>query len=399
MNGRENAILGRQPPSDNRFDGRVGLSILHVFAPGPFAGAERSVLSAVHALKSFGHAAEFLIIKELRKPANANSFAALAKELSIPVVVIPTTRRFDMTLSRRLSAFIATGGYDIVHCHGYKTLIHLTMARNPNSTPPLIVTYHGFTSHDLTAMAYEWLEWLAYQRVDCLFAVSENSMEFLSRRGMMRCKTAVVPNMVTPLIAKTPIEKPHKGRKVTLLFLGRLSREKGLDVLLEALHLRVFSHLKLTVVGEGPERHSLEETMRTYGLENQVYFEGFKQDIKPYLEEADALVMPSRTEGMPMALLEAAVSGIPVIATKVGGIPEIVIHNQNGLLVTPENPAQLADAIENMVKELERIKLGAASAAPGILSKYGPDKWVDRALTVYRETIKTASESRGASRC
>jgi glycosyltransferase involved in cell wall biosynthesis len=131
-----------------------------------------------------------------------------------------------------------------------------------------------------------------------------------------------------------------------LVFAGRLSPEKGLDVLLRAL--AGTPGVSLTVIGAGPQTPKLEALARALTVDNRVCFAGgqpWNQSLLRYIGTHDALVLPSFTEGLPLVLAEAMSQAIPVIATRVGGIPEIVTHGVNGLLVPPGDLPRLAEAI------------------------------------------------------
>ena len=181
-----------------------------------------------------------------------------------------------------------------------------------------------------------------------------------------------------------PPVKRDRTEPLKLLYLGRLSVEKGTDVLLSALAaLPPDFRFELSVVGEGPERKKLQEQAVDLGLDNGVRFEGFRTNIGDYLAAADALIMPSRTEGLPMTLVEAAAFGKPVIGSDVGGIPDIVEHEKNGILVPSENVPALGDAILQLEKNLYGYQVRSTELASIIREKYSPRRWADRAVREY----------------
>ena len=143
----------------------------------------------------------------------------------------------------------------------------------------------------------------------------------------------------------------------------------------------------LHIVGDGPERQRLENMVHVEGTENSVQFHGFQPDIVRYLNTADVLIMPSRTEGMPMALIEAAATGLPIIASNVGGIPEIVTHSFNGLLVQPDDPHELKQAIETMVFGYGRFESNSRAEAKNIIDRHSADRWVTRAVAEYQNAM------------
>lgn len=149
-----------------------------------------------------------------------------------------------------------------------------------------------------------------------------------------------------------------------ILTIARLSYEKGLDTLIDAAAVLRRTHptAKFVVLGEGPDRPLLEERIRSNGLTDCVALAGFHADVWPAIAAADIICLPSKSEGMPNVLLEAMAVGKPIVATAVGGIPEAVASNMNGLLVPAEDPAALAAALAQLVDDRSLARrLGAAA--------------------------------------
>ncbi len=363
------------------------MKILHLIAPGPIAGAEKSVLASVRALQDADCDVSLAAIKEARKPELGESFSRLAEENGIECAEFEARGRLDTRLMNRLRRVIGAGGYTVIHAHGFKALAYVSAVRREGTA--LIATYHGATAHNTVARIYEWIEWALYQQLDCLFVVSDGAREALNRRGKLRCQAAIVPNILFDALPE-PTETEEKGATdpLELLYLGRLSIEKGADVLIDALsHMPASCGTRLTVLGDGPLRPELERATQKKGLGDRVVFKGFQPNIADYLSRCDALVMPSRTEGLPMALIEAAVIGKPVIASRVGGIPDIVQPERNGLLVPPDRPDKLARAIEQLADARYRFALESVRLAPMFKDRYSAARWATTALERYKAAI------------
>ncbi len=153
-----------------------------------------------------------------------------------------------------------------------------------------------------------------------------------------------------------------------LMFVGRLAGVKGVPVLLDAFAAarEVMSELSLTMVGDGPDRAALEAEVRTRGLQDAVHFAGYKSqsEVAELLAGHDALVLPSFAEGVPVVLMEAMAARMPVIATQVGGVGELVRPNETGLLVSPGDADGLRDAILSLMGDAaRRDAMGAAGRA------------------------------------
>jgi glycosyltransferase involved in cell wall biosynthesis len=148
---------------------------------------------------------------------------------------------------------------------------------------------------------------------------------------------------------------------VRIVCVARLNRVKRIDLLLEALRLRVSSPIRwqCTIVGGGPLEAELRGMSEQLGLSSRVHFTGQVTDVQPILEGAGLLTLPSDTEGFPLVIMEAMASGVPCVVTDVGGNREIVIHGKTGMVVPPGNAERLAEAIEFLLThEEERKKMG-----------------------------------------
>jgi glycosyltransferase involved in cell wall biosynthesis len=149
-----------------------------------------------------------------------------------------------------------------------------------------------------------------------------------------------------------------------VLAAGRLSPEKGVHVLVEAAPAicQSIPGVKIVVLGEGPERSRLERRIAELGIGDSVWLPGFRQDLDSLIPHADVVVLPSLTEGLPNVALEAGAAGIPVVATAVGGTPEVVADEQTGFLVPANDPAAVATGVIAILADRElRKSLGTAA--------------------------------------
>jgi glycosyltransferase involved in cell wall biosynthesis len=201
------------------------------------------------------------------------------------------------------------------------------------------------------------------------FVVSNSQgLSTLARHWAPDIVVKTIPNGVDA--KKFQVSKKHrKNGRVRMVFVGRLTHQKGIDIFLRALHrLDGGVPVEAELVGDGGARLDLQNLVKQLGLENRVHFEGWssREDVLAYYQGADIFVMPSRDEGMPNALLEAMACGLPVIATRVSGNEELVQDGVTGLLVPPDDPCALGKALERLVKneDLRRMmgKAGRGSA-------------------------------------
>ena len=178
--------------------------------------------------------------------------------------------------------------------------------------------------------------------------------------------------------------------EVVILALGRLHREKGPDLLLRALGAlsdRPVGRWRALLVGDGPEREPLRRLAAALGIQDRVVFAGARRRVGPWIEAADLLVLPSREEGLPVAPLEAMARGKPVIATDVGGTPEVVQHGETGLLVPAEDPRALAAGLQRLLEDPAlRVRLGVRGLAV-LRAEFSIERMVGQIAALYEELL------------
>ena len=191
--------------------------------------------------------------------------------------------------------------------------------------------------------------------------ISKKSIGLESHQTVLLCVGTLVPN---------------KGHKVLLQSLSILLRNKG------AISFQVL------FLGDGPIRDEVDAEINKLGLSNYVRILGFKGDVFPYYKAADIVILPTLYEHFPWAVLEAMSVGTPVIASNIGGIPEIIDHEINGLLVPPNDPCALADAMERLMSSSELRRLLGEAARQKVKSKFTTEKMVRETEAVYEKVLK-----------
>ena len=260
---------------------------------------------------------------------------------------------------------------DVLHAHWIPTaLIALTSwARRP-----VVVTAWGSDVALLRTPLLGPLVRRILRRAASVIAVSGAMARELVALGLPAEKVTVVLTAIDPLerplaardALRSKLGLPHE--RPLALFLGRLSPVKGPDVLLEAVRLlrERLPRAAFVLTGEGQLRAPLEAAVREHHLQEHVFFAGAvaRESVAEYLAACDLLVLPSRSEGLPHAVLEAMAFGRPVVASSVGGVPEVVENGVTGLLVPPEDPRALAGGLERLLADSELCeRYGAAARA------------------------------------
>jgi len=266
--------------------------------------------------------------------------------------------------------------YDVVHAHNVPSAPAMRAARGGK-----VLTMHGVFSEQvgylhggLARRLGAWAEHKALEWADAITAVSRSAAERYRSLGF---NVIHVPNAIDP--ADLPVEGTRFFER-QVVYCGRLSREKGVDLLIEAIK-RIDANL--VVVGGGPLERELRELARG---NPRVSFTGPlpRGEALKLVKGSDVFVLPSRHEGLSTALLEAMAMGVPVVATRVGGNPELVEHGETGLLVEPE-PGQLAGAISLLLEDRDLAKRLAENAAKIAREKYSWPVVYRQYLDVYRK--------------
>jgi glycosyltransferase involved in cell wall biosynthesis len=306
------------------------------------------------------------------------AFTDAVRQAGIPLALIPESSAFDRNVLGRIRHLVAELKPDIVQTHAVKShfLIYLSGLWK---TRPWIAFHHGYTTTDLKMRVYNQLDRVSLRKPARLVTVSRAFERQLMGQGIDSSRITVLQNAVDPRWAERVknTDRAEARRKLgiatgelVLLAVGRLSQEKAHIDLIQAFTLlrKKGRQARLILVGDGPERSKLEQAAGP-----GVLFTGQVHDTPSYYAATDVLVLPSLTEGSPNVLLEAMAAGVPVVATDVGGIPEIVRHRESALLVSPQRPDLLAQAIEEMLSSPELRRSLIARAQEIIAQNHTPE--------------------------
>lgn len=364
---------------------RRTLSVLHVLAWGPFGGAESVVRGLVAGLLERGIA---VTVAPMLGAAERPPALAELVERGAELLWLRSGSRGYLRERRQLAAFCRERRPSVVHTHGYRAdLQALPPARRAGLATAS--TVHGFTGGGLKLRLYERLQERALRRADAVVAVSRPLVERLVRAGVDPRRIHLVRNAWTGGARLYSRQEARRALGLeagafALGWVGRLSAEKGADVLIEALAESRDRELRACLVGEGPEREALAALARARGLADRVHFAGFRPDAARLFAAFDALVLSSRTEGTPMVLFEAMEADVPVVATAVGGVPDVV-GAETGRLVPPEDPAALARALEEVRADPSAARQRAEAARRQLAREFREGPWLDAYERIYRE--------------
>lgn len=366
---------------------RDRLSVLHVTAPGAVGGLETVVQGLACGLRERGHDVQVAAVVQ-PEAAQAAFFEPL-RAAGVPVhrIVLPARaylreRRAVRDLCRRLRP-------DVVHTHGYRTdILDAPVARKEGSAT--ITTLHGssmMAGDGERESFFEWLQLRVLPRFDGVVAVSEELEERLAREGVPGERIHPIPNAWSPL--HPPLERGMarrelgiSGTRPVIGFVGRLIRVKGPDVLLRAA--AGLPDASVSVVGDGVFRARLEELAAELGLSGRVAFHGEVEAAARLHAAFDVFALSSRSEGTPVALLEAIAAGVPVVASAVGGVPD-VLGEDGGWLVPPGDPGALEEALREALDDRRAAAARAAVARRRLERHFSSGTWLDLHEAAYRQ--------------
>ncbi len=324
------------------------MKVVHVHRIRGIGGSERHLLTLLPALAERGVETAFVGLDD---PAwSATDFYGA---LRVPAVRIPAPRDLDPLLLLRLARALRA---DVVHTHLVHADVYGGIAARLRGTH-LVSTKHN--DDPFRTGRFRYVERGLARTADRIVAITDSLRRFtVERVGVPAGKVETIhyglDDPPEPWGENPPDDVPDGAR--VLLAVARLTPQKGLDAAVRAMPL-LPDDTVLVVLGEGPDRVRLEGLARDLGVERRMFLPGRVPDVAAWLRRATLLVHPARWEGFGLGVLEAMLAGLPVVASNVSSLPELVVDGETGYLVRPDDPSALALGV---ARALERPELGAA---------------------------------------
>jgi glycosyltransferase involved in cell wall biosynthesis len=365
------------------------LRILHILR-APVGGLFRHVVDLAGEQVARGHQVG-IVADSSTGGARADAlFATLAPRLALGLSRVPMSRHIgasDIAAARHVMARADAAGADVIHGHGAKGGAYARLAQRPGAIR--VYTPHGGSLHYSAAspvgLIYLGLERILKSRTELFLFESEFGRDaFAAKLGTSRALVRVVHNGVTPA-EFAPIEPSADA--TDLVFVGELRMLKGIDVLIDAIAslTRSGRRITATLVGSGPDEDALRRQAERLGLADAVRFPG-AMPARTAFALGRCAVVPSRAESLPYVVLEAGAAGMPLIATNVGGIPEI-FGAQSDRLVPPGDAAALARSITAVLDAPEPARNAALTLRDRIRARFSTEVMTQSVLDAYRQAL------------
>jgi glycosyltransferase involved in cell wall biosynthesis len=315
----------------------------------------------------------------------ARATAAGLTVVSVPELVSPISPGDDRRALRRLTELMAREGYEVVHTHSAKAGALGRLAAERAGTPRVVHTFHGFPFHEFQSRprraAYVGIERYLARRTDIFLAVGGAVAAEAVRRGIavperIRVINPAIEQSAGPAgpaaraAARGRLGVPVGCRVVGTV--GRADYQKAPETFVDAIAGLDRDDVYAVWIGDGPMRQEMETRAARRGLEGRFLCAGHRDDVPDLLPGLDVFAMASRYEGLPCAVAEAMTAGLPVVATAVNAVPDVILPGETGLLVSPERPRQLAAAINYLLDEPADAARMALAGRLLIADKFAP---------------------------
>jgi glycosyltransferase involved in cell wall biosynthesis len=358
---------------------------LHIDTARTWRGGQNQVLLTVNGLRALGHRAALV----------AHPGGELLRRAGEGLELIPIAPRteMDLTAAWRLARVIKRLGPDVVHAHDPHGVAMASLALSLGSgtsglgTAPVLIAARRVDFHLKGNSFSRW----KHRQVDCFIAASDAIRRMLIADGVPEDRTVTVHEgidvehvqVVAPVNVHEAFFLPHHAPVVGNV--AALVPHKGQRHLIDAAHLVVqkLPDARFVILGEGELREHLERLVREHHLEKHVLLPGFRTDVLGCIKGFDLFAMSSVTEGLGTSLLDAMACEKAIVATRAGGIPEVVEDQVNGVLVEPRDHHAMADAIIDLLSDEARRRTMAAAGLARVRERFTVERMVAQTAEVY----------------
>lgn len=375
--------------------------VLHLRSSSGFYGPERQILHLAEIIQHEGFPAEMLVL--YRRKATQPLIHPLVGEVNgdrLEVEQLDDYAKFSPKVILNIARKLKERRFSLLHTHDYKANLFGLIAASLVKMPP-VATVH---LHDLSTNSlklYRLLDLVTLHFFPRVITVAEAIRQELIAGGLPPDKVVTIHNGIegrkfaAGAFARAERLRQRLGigtGQPVVSTIGRLSPQKGQKDFLKsaAQVLKALPNARFLILGDGPARQELWDLCHSLGIHKAVSFLGHQRDIAAFMALSDAVVLASVREGLPYVLLEALALGRPVVATQVGGVPEVVQDGEAGLLVPPRRPDRLAEAILYVLRNpAEAARLGQ-NGRERVLREFTAEAMARKTAEVYREVLGAA---------
>lgn len=359
------------------------MRVLHMISSEGCYGAENMLLNLIKGLAAAGCDSTLGVFGNTHRLHT--EIAVRARQEGIDTCVLNCGGKVDFGALGLIREIAAAKRADVVHTHGYKSDIYSLLAMKGRL--PLVATCHNWTAATRAVRAYEALDRRLLPFFDRVVAVSSPVAERLRAAGVRESTLELIANGIDRENFRTTPKRTAEHLTVGLV--GRMVPEKGVQQFLEAAResLAHFPQTRFVLAGDGPAMSAMQAMAQDLGIAPHTNFLGQVSDMAAVYSTLDVLVLPSLNEGLPMCILEAMAAGVPVIATRVGDIPQLVEHERTGLLVNPGDVSELSACVRRLLGDHDlRIRL-AESGRRRVEANYSAESMGRRYLNLYEQLL------------
>lgn len=369
--------------------------VLHTrVVSGQGGGPEKTILNSPRFLTELGYRG----VCAYMHPSGDPGFDVLrsrAEDANAPLISIPDRGIRDWRVFRRMLDICRSENVSIWHGHDYKSNFIGLMLRRFHPMQ-LITTVHGWVKFTKKTPLYYWIDKRCLRKYDRVLCVSDDLYDACLDSGVSPKKCQVVYNGIDTLQNRRTL--PADGAKTQLGFpadrftigaVGRLSAEKGFDVLIHSVGRLIAAghNLQLLIAGEGDDRPRLEALIQSQSDPGRFQLLGHRNDIPELFQAMDAFALSSLREGLPNVLLEAMAFEVPVVATRIAGVPRVVQDGENGLLVEPGQQDALTAALQRLLREPELRPRFAREGRQTIEQNFSFERRMQHVAAIYDELL------------
>lgn len=371
------------------------IRVLHLRSSNGVYGAEQVVLNLASKKSSADISTRVAIFGD--QNGTGADFYNLCRHRGIDVVLLGRGKRLSFSALRSIGDFIASCRTPIVlHSHDVKSNLHAVIAGKKHGVP-VVITQHGRTSDTVAMRVYETIDRRVSRFATAVVQVSENSRVSGSGGGSgvrhLVIENGVDTEKLDGCVAPDDVAKLLTRRGLVISNFSRFTEEKDHKTLLRAFRIATDQGLEgeLLLAGDGLLLDQIQQQSESLQLSNRVHFLGFRNDVPALLKLSDIYVSSSRTEGLPMVVLEAMAARVPIIATSVGALPGVLSQNC-GLLTAPGDPAALAENIISLANNRDLRLSMAQLANDRVVRQYGVQQQMRQYAELYGQILNVRDE-------